>query len=251
MRTMQAAPELRTALRELLDAARTMLCAEFAEIVLFEAGATGEVLRTAVGPDGELVESTTLAPEDHAAIDTVSSHESALLLPRGRSPHELDGFLARHDLSDAIVTSLRRDDRVSGLLLVGNRAGDVPTFNADDRRLFETFASHAAVLLENNRVKEQLRHQAYHDDLTGLPNRVLFTQRVGQALDRDYGDGLAPAVLFVDLDDFKTINDTFGHTAGDDVLIEVADRVRASVRDERHGGEARRRRVRRAARERA
>jgi diguanylate cyclase (GGDEF)-like protein len=229
MRAMQDAPELRSALRELLSGARTMLSAEYAEIVLFEAGAAGDVLRTAVGPDGELLESAELEAGDSLALEQVSGNERALLLPRGREPHRLDAYLARHGLADAIVTALRRDDRVSGLLLVGNRAGDVSTFNADDRKVFETFASHAAVLLENDRVKEQLRHRAFHDDLTGLPNRVLFTQRVKEALARTDA-AFAPTVLFVDLDDFKSINDNLGHTAGDELLVDVAARVRGAVR---------------------
>src|SRR5437763_3656473 len=87
--------------------------------------------------------------------------------------------------------------------------------------------SHAGVLLENDRVKEQLRYQAFHDALTGLPNRVLFSERVTAALEERDAN---PTVLFVDLDDFKTINDTLGHSAGDELLVAVAERVRACLR---------------------
>src|SRR5581483_1506772 len=104
---------------------------------------------------------------------------------------------------------------------------DVSTFNDDDRTLFETFAGHAGVLLENDRVKEQLRYQAFHDALTELPNRTLFAERVAASLANESDD---PTVLFVDLDDFKTINDTLGHSAGDELLVAVAERVRACVR---------------------
>ena len=76
-------------------------------------------------------------------------------------------------------------------------------------------------------MKEQLRYQAYHDSLTRLPNRSLFTERVGEVLASGFAD---TTVLFVDLDDFKTINDTLGHGAGDDLLVAVAERVRACVR---------------------
>jgi diguanylate cyclase len=76
-------------------------------------------------------------------------------------------------------------------------------------------------------LKERLRHQAFHDVLTGLPKRALFTERVETAL--AHGSGAA-AVLFLDLDDFKAINDTLGHAVGDEVLIEVGRRVSRCVR---------------------
>ena len=81
------------------------------------------------------------------------------------------------------------------------------------------------MFLEHERVKEQLRHQAFHDGLTGLPNRSLFAEQVEEALARG-----GATVLFLDLDDFKAINDTFGHGAGDELLVGVADRVRLHVR---------------------
>jgi diguanylate cyclase (GGDEF)-like protein/PAS domain S-box-containing protein len=76
----------------------------------------------------------------------------------------------------------------------------------------------------------ELRRQAFHDALTGLPNRALFSDRVEQALRRVSRNGRAIAVLLVDLDDFKTVNDSLGHDVGDGLLREVADRVRESLR---------------------
>ena len=76
-------------------------------------------------------------------------------------------------------------------------------------------------------LEDQLHHRALHDQLTGLPNRALFYNRLEHALSRR-SDKVA--VLFLDLDDFKTVNDTFGHQAGDDVLCTVADDIRRSVR---------------------
>jgi diguanylate cyclase (GGDEF)-like protein len=84
--------------------------------------------------------------------------------------------------------------------------------------------------IERSRSRSQLVHQAMHDVLTGLPNRALFVDRLEQALARsERTDGLV-AVIFLDLDRFKTINDSLGHDAGDRVLVEVAARLQDVVR---------------------
>jgi diguanylate cyclase (GGDEF)-like protein/PAS domain S-box-containing protein len=83
---------------------------------------------------------------------------------------------------------------------------------------------------ERKRLEEQLVHQAFHDPLTGLANRALFRDRVEHALQLRARDGHPVAVIFLDLDEFKTINDSLGHGAGDDVLRSVADRLRGCLR---------------------
>jgi diguanylate cyclase (GGDEF)-like protein/PAS domain S-box-containing protein len=80
------------------------------------------------------------------------------------------------------------------------------------------------------RLEQELAHQAFHDSLTGLPNQALFRDRVTQALTRAARRQTKLAVLFVDLDDFKTVNDSLGHTAGDALLMAVAERLRDCLR---------------------
>ncbi|MDW8059499.1 MAG: PAS domain-containing protein [Thermomicrobium sp.] len=99
----------------------------------------------------------------------------------------------------------------------------------EEERLLELATQLAALALERWRESEELRHRAFHDPLTGLPNRLLFLDRLEHAIARAERDG-GLAVLFVDLDDFKRINDTWGHGAGDLVLQEVARRLARSVR---------------------
>ncbi|MCX5416784.1 bifunctional diguanylate cyclase/phosphodiesterase [Streptomyces sp. NBC_00059] len=83
---------------------------------------------------------------------------------------------------------------------------------------------------ERVRLQAQLQHNAEHDPLTDLPNRALFTARVGQALGGRRAGDPGTAVLFIDLDGFKAVNDSIGHQAGDELLIQAARRLQDSVR---------------------
>lgn len=94
----------------------------------------------------------------------------------------------------------------------------------------EVLCTVARDVSERKRLEEQLRHQAFHDSLTDLPNRALFLERLEHALARASRDNRSVAVLLMDLDDFKHINDSLGHEAGNALLIEVAKRLRACVR---------------------
>jgi predicted signal transduction protein with EAL and GGDEF domain len=78
--------------------------------------------------------------------------------------------------------------------------------------------------------QDRLHHQAFHDWLTGLPNRALFGDRLEQAVARHRRDQGRLALLFCDLDDFKQVNDSYGHSTGDDLLRVTADRLHACVR---------------------
>lgn len=92
-----------------------------------------------------------------------------------------------------------------------------------------------------NEQGEADRHASLHDPLTGLPNRALFNDRLEHGLAQATRHGWTLAVMFVDLDDFKQINDRHGHEAGDGVLRSIADRLRRSTRSDdtvsRHGGD--------------
>ena len=240
MRATQGAPEFGQAVGQLLGSARRLLRAEYAEILLLSPDPGGAPIRSVSADGSEVLMQTDerRAPGDELALRTVGAGRAALL-GRRREPHHLDGVLASRNLDDAIVGALRGENGPFGLLIVGDRIGDVTTFGDPDRDLFETFAGHASILLENGRLehslaqvtelKEELKHQAYHDALTGLPNRFHFVESLAERL-----AALAPenrvAVLYVDLDGFKSVNDSWGHHAGDELLAQVGARIRGVVR---------------------
>ncbi|NLI82910.1 MAG: EAL domain-containing protein [Deltaproteobacteria bacterium] len=99
-----------------------------------------------------------------------------------------------------------------------------------EHSLLETASRLAAVAIEQRQLNEQLAHQAHHDALTGLPNRLLFADRLVQALAQAERHGGKVAVIYIDLDRFKHVNDFLGHHVGDLLLREIAERLKGCTR---------------------
>lgn len=100
----------------------------------------------------------------------------------------------------------------------------------EDEALLANVAYTLAGILERKRLEERMRHMAHHDMLTSLPNRVLFTEHVSFALAKATRNQKILALMLIDLDHFKQVNDTLGHAAGDQVLIVTTRRIRACLR---------------------
>jgi len=164
-----------------------------------------------LGHDADELEGTKLTvlihPEDRA-----SALQFLATGARDGDPHPgLTEFRMRHRdefwlAVETLRTNLMHDENVKGIVL--------NTRDVSERKAFE----------------EQLAHQAFHDAVTGLANRALFKDRVEHAVARQVREGQPVSVMFMDLDDFKTINDSLGHAAGDRLLSEVGDRLRSSLR---------------------
>ena len=122
----------------------------------------------------------------------------------------------------ALPIELPNRDAVAGTLTL---LYDTVVDRDRNRPLLERVVSLAAVAIEQARAREDLEYRAYHDELTGLPNRALLNDRLTHALERSRRDQTAVAVLFLDLDRFKLVNDSLGHDAGDRLLTQVARRI--------------------------
>jgi diguanylate cyclase (GGDEF)-like protein/PAS domain S-box-containing protein len=114
--------------------------------------------------------------------------------------------------------------------ILGVQSLQAREYVSGDIDFLQSVANVLADALERQATEDRIRHRALHDALTGLPNRVLFLDRVEQALARLRRRNSAAAILFLDLDHFKLINDSLGHQVGDDLLAAAAPRLKQAVR---------------------
>jgi diguanylate cyclase (GGDEF)-like protein len=148
--------------------------------------------------------------------------------------------LGEMNLVTAMAAPVRDGDRVTGSIVVATARRDLH-FGALEQEMLSAFAEHASLAITDATRVEHIRKMAFHDELTGLANRGLFMERLAQALLRARRRRGPVAVLFLDLDRFKIVNDSLGHSAGDELLVMVGDRLRKCLRDEdtasRFGGD--------------
>jgi diguanylate cyclase (GGDEF)-like protein len=236
-RTLARSREIAHALEGLLVRSLEAFRAEQAEIILF-GSEENPSLRTLLGPGNyrELMEPVDSEVADEIR-DMLERSGGAITLDPPFSGGRLEPYLESRGVTHAMMAPLPGEERVIGAIMLANRFGVVRSFDHDDLRLLDTLAGNASVALQYDRLEqavlqlsvlqERLHHQAYHDPLTNLANRSLFTDKVKEAIAERRGE---LAVLFIDLDDFKTINDSLGHAAGDELLMSAASRLRACLR---------------------
>jgi diguanylate cyclase (GGDEF)-like protein len=233
-KSVGASMRAETVMNEVLGEARKLLRAGLAEVVIFDRETGLQILcqRNSEAGPSDCATHDPVPQEQGSVWAKVVEEGQAIVVPRSARSADLRAFVDQLGVRDAIVAPLRSEDTVIGTIMVANRLGEVSTFDDGDRRLFETLANHASVAFENGRLVEKLRrealerrHEALHDALTGLPNRSLFIQRVQETTEAAVSSGRVAAVMLMDLDSFKEVNDTLGHHNGDLLLQEVARRL--------------------------
>lgn len=159
------------------------------------------------------------------AAEIVRSGQAVLInRPRRRSPNPAEEFRA------CLGVPLRSKTGMIGALLVASGSGAL-SYSDDDRELLEFVSIQIATAIERKQSENRLRYIARHDTLTGLANREYFRECFQAALQRAGGERATVALLYIDLDGFKEVNDTFGHVSGDLLLRQVAERLRSNLRD--------------------
>ena len=178
-------------------------------------------------------------PQDGRLVDCNPRAEQFLRMDRSQllginliTLHDEDEAYLRGLIDDVMDQPLGRSIRIN------YRAGDgriVPAETSVSRIQLDTgnlLLCIARDVSEREDAAQRIQHLAYHDTLTNLPNRTLLTDRVSRALVRARRTGQIGALLFLDLDKFKRINDSLGHSTGDQLLKELADRLRHALREE-------------------
>jgi diguanylate cyclase (GGDEF)-like protein len=185
----------------------------------------------AIGADDELLARRRRQPAE-VGLSGRAMRERTLVVAdavsRGDAAHDLVD-VPRGDVTAAMAAPVFERSRIVGSLGVAStRPGHV--YEPRDQQALLSLAEHAGLALNHARAIEETVHQALHDSLTGLPSRSLFLDRMRHALARAERGDSPVAVLFCDLDGFKTVNDSLGHRTGDRLLVLVAERLAECLR---------------------
>ncbi|GAA2519747.1 putative bifunctional diguanylate cyclase/phosphodiesterase [Pilimelia columellifera] len=206
---------------QILHGTRRMLSSEHATLWLPETGRHPEVLLTSKAETAGLLD----LPGTPDLIRRRVFAGGRTVAVGAHLGDELRADLRAAGVKDAIAVPLTSGQVTIGCLEVAGRLGDTASFQPEDVRLLETVAAHVAVAVENARLVDRLRFDAYHDALTGLPNRRRLLQALEESV-RVRAPGEVVAVLLFDVDGLRDVNDSLGHAAGDTLLAEVSRRLR-------------------------
>lgn len=166
-----------------------------------------------------------------AISEIIEKRKTLMANSNGHSPLEVskDEKVRFHQHGNWLGIPLTTQEKVIGVLIIGT--ANSKRYSNNDISLLEYVAEQFAVAIERKDNEQKLHHLASHDWLTGLPNRMLFNDRMEVAINRAKRIGEKVALLYMDLDGFKEVNDSLGHAKGDLLLSKVAVRIKSCVRE--------------------
>lgn len=228
-RLLLSSSELEATLDAILARVRAVTHCHSVGITLLDADAPahGRVYVASDGVNGQPVSRVALDPD---MLGVLAGAQDGLTVARCEEQrHSFLAPLRERGAEFFWIWPVRAGERLLAILAVGYP--DAPLLDAETAHYGSEFAARLAIALSNNARDEQLYRQAYFDPLTQLPNRLLFRDRLAQELASVTAGTARGALLYIDLDHFKKINDTIGHSAGDQLLVIVGQRLRACVKD--------------------
>jgi diguanylate cyclase (GGDEF)-like protein len=190
---------------------------------------TQMVICAGTGIDSRTVARGRAASSDNGTTGLATQRNELVVLENYQEVLGGNPVMQADGINAAMAYPVHEFADVVGTLCVASR-GPGRRFSTAEREALKTFAEHASMAITDAYLVEDALHRAMHDALTDLPNRALFSDRLEQALQRAERVGGHVAVLFLDIDRFKTVNDSLGHTAGDDLLVAAARRLRGCLR---------------------
>jgi diguanylate cyclase (GGDEF)-like protein len=238
--TLSSTHDLARILTVVLETAMASTRAQAGMVLMFGPARDQLVLEVGRGVEERGVPTDLRLPLGEGVTGRVAKTGEVTMGRIGQGSGELRSAAGEPAAGSVIAVPLKSSGTVIGVLDLFDRL-DAELFDDRDLATIRTFASQATVAIDNVLLHDEAQRLSITDGLTGLWNYRYFTMTIGKEIERSARFGRPLALLMLDIDLFKSVNDTYGHQRGDAVLVELAGRIRAQVRDvdtvARYGGE--------------